>query len=98
MTSRDHEGASRPLYRIPAYWFHGDPLRGAVYTGANDPDADRCDCQDCMSERRIDACMAFLAETYPSMHDHFIARWTMDGTLNAKQARVVHMLLGRAVA
>ena len=99
MTARDQEGASSPLdSRNPLYWVHGDPLCGAVYTGRNDPDAEQCDCPDCRSERRIDACMVFLAETYPSMHDHYLARWTMDGTLNAKQFRVVQMLLGRAVA
>ena len=94
MTSRDQEGASSPLdSRNPLYWIQGDPLRGAVHTGWNDPD----EFEVCDEEKRIDACMIFLAETYPSMHDHFIARWAMDGTLNAKQARVVQMLLGRAV-
>lgn len=89
------EGGLTPLdSRNPLYWVQGDPILGATCTGKNDPDA----LEVCEEERRIDWCMATLAETERAQHDGWIARWTMDGTLNGKQARVVHALLGRAVS
>ena len=92
--SDDREGATSPLdSRNPLYWVQGDPLFGEPCTGRNDPDA----LAVCSEERRIDWCMACLAEIEPSAHDVWLYRWTQQGTITARQCCEILRLLGRYV-
>ena len=75
----------------PLDWVMGDPMMGAAITGKNDPDAPEV----CETERRIDWVMINLAEVHQSRHDHYLVRWTADGTLNGQEFHTVMSLLGR---